>query len=236
MFKWIDDAVEIGADVLFWDEPHFFIEWEKTAGEARWSCWCEHCREKFRRSQGMPMPSNGQLNLASNTLSEMSAAFMRFREEFVVEFLAELCGYGRNKGVRNAICLLPYKEHRYGVTDWAKVAAIPGLDIFGTDPYWLFFGKNVTRFVGDFSREVAQLARQFNKEPQIWIQNFRIPAGREDEIREAIAVAYAEGVRNFAAWSYYGSGYMSYIKSDNPQKVWDTLGEVYGQIVRGEWK
>ncbi len=75
----------------------------------------------------------------------------------------------------------------------------------------------------------------FYKEPQIWIQNFKIPAGREEEIREALAVAYAEGVRNFAAWSYYGSGYMSYIKSGNPQKVWDTLGEVYGQIIRGEW-
>jgi hypothetical protein len=35
--------------------------------------------------------------------------------------------------------------------------------------------------------------------------------------------------------SYYGCGDMSYIKSGNPQQVWDTLGEVYGQIVRGEW-
>jgi len=76
MFKWIDDAVEIGAAVLFWDEPHFFIA-------------------------------------------------------------------------------------------WSKVAAIPSLDIFGTDPYWLWFKKPVAEFVGDFSREVMQMARQFHKEPQI---------------------------------------------------------------------
>ena len=152
------------------------------------------------------------------------------------EFLATLCNYARSKGVRNAVCLLPHKERRYGVVNWAKVAAILNLDIFGTDPYWLWFEQRVDNFVGDFAREVAQLSRQFFKEPQIWIQNFKIPGGREDEIREALAVAYAEGVRNFAAWSYYGSGYMSWVKSDNPQKVWDTLGEVYGQIVRGEWQ
>ena len=80
------------------------------------------------------------------------------------------------------------------------------------------------------------MAQQFHKEPQIWIQNFKIPAGRENEIREAVAVTHAAGVRNFAAWSFYGTAYMSYIKPDDPQKVWDTLGEVYGQLVRGEWK
>jgi hypothetical protein len=138
--------------------------------------------------------------------------------------------------VRNAVCLLPHKERRYGVVDWSKVAAIASLDIFGTDPYWLWFDKPVTSFVGDFAAEVVQLARQFHKEPQIWIQNFKIPGGRENEIRVAIAAAYAAGVRNFAAWSFYGTGYMSYIKPDDPQKVWDTLGEVYGQLVRGEWK
>jgi len=143
MFKGIDDAVEIGAEVLFWDEPHFFI-------------------------------------------------------------------------------------------DWAKVASIASLDIFGTDPYWIWFAKPVAEFVGDFSRHVVRLARQFNKEPQIWIQNFKIPAGRDDAIRQAVDVAYAAGVRNFAAWSFYGTGYISYIKPDDPQKVWDTLGEVYGQISRGE--
>jgi hypothetical protein len=237
MLRWIDDAVEIGADVLFWDEPHFFIDWEnkKTANE-RWSCWCSYCQEKFKQISGMPLPTFDQLRLNSDAAGELADEFIRFREDSIVEFLTMLCNYARSKGVRNAVCLLPHKERRYGVVNWAKVAGILNLDIFGTDPYWLWFEQRVDQFVGDFAREVVQLSRQFYKQPQIWIQNFKIPAGREDEIREALAVAYAEGVRNFAAWSYYGSGYMSYIKSGNPQKVWDTLGEVYGQIVRGEWQ
>ncbi len=233
MFKWIDDAVEIGAEVLFWDEPHFFIDWENknTAGE-RWSCWCSHCREKFLRQHGKPLPAFAQLQDNSESWDE----FVLFREQSIVDFLAALCDYGRSKGARNAVCLLPHKERRYGIVDWAKVASISSLDIFGTDPYWLWFDKPVAEFVDNFSRDVVRLARQFNKEPQIWIQNFKIPAGREDEIRQAVDVAYAAGVRNFAAWSFYGTGYMSYIKPDDPQKVWDTLGEVYGQIIRGEWQ
>lgn len=233
MCKWIDDAVEIGAEVLFWDEPHFFIDWaHKDSAQERWSCWCPRCQEKFKNSRGAALPTFAQLTQAPELWDE----FVRFREETIVEFLTALCDYAHGKGVRNAVCLLPHKERRYGVVDWSKVAAISSLDIFGTDPYWIWFNKPVAEFVGDFSREVMQMAQRFHKEPQIWIQNFKIPAGRENEIREAVAVAHAAGVRNFAAWSFYGTAYMSYIKPDDPQKVWDTLGEVYGQLVRGEWK
>ncbi|NIR48524.1 hypothetical protein GWO43_08845, partial [candidate division KSB1 bacterium] len=76
----------------------------------------------------------------------------------------------------------------------------------------------------------------YGKESQIWIQAYKIAAGREEEIKEAVAVAYAEGVRNFAAWSYFGTSYMSYIWSDNPQRVWDVLGEVYRELLRGSWE
>ena len=226
MKKWIDDAVEIGADVLFWDEPHFFIDWDNIKAERppRWACWCAYCKEKFQNMYGAPMPKT------------MGDDVQSFREAATVEFLSMLCDYTREKKVKNAVCLLPHRERKFGVTDWSRIAAIESLDIFGTDPYWVFFNKNIGEFVGGLSREIVMLSKQYKKEAQIWIQNYKIPNGREDEIREAIAVAYAEGVRNLAAWSFYGTAYMSYIKSDDPQKVWDTLGEVYGQLVRGEWQ
>ena len=224
MMKWIDDAVEIGADVLFWDEPHFFIDWENLDRSPRWACWCGYCKEKYRRLYNEPFPE------------AMGEALQRFREDSLVEFLSLLCDYASQKKVKNALCLLPHRERKFGVTDWSRVAAIGSLDIFGTDPYWVFFKKDINDFVGGFAREVVSLSNQYNKEAQIWIQNYQIPRGREDEIREAIAVAFAEGVRNLAAWSFYGTSYMSYIKSDDPQKVWDTLGEIYGKLVRGEWQ
>lgn len=223
MFKWIDDAVAIGGDVLFWDEPHFYLDWQSEDRLANWTCCCSHCRERFRESTGEELPES------------FTPEVSRFREDSIVDFLALLCDYAKKKGVRNAICLLPFQEQAYGVVNWERVAAIPSLDIFGTDPYWMFFNRRIDPYVVHHARLVSELCKKHGKEPQIWVQNFAIPAGREDEIREAIAVAYAEGVRNFAAWSYYGSAYMSWVKSEDPDRVWDTLGEVYEEMRRGQW-
>lgn len=224
MKKWIDDAVDIGAQVLFWDEPHFFINLKEKERFAIWHCRCGCCSERFFK--------RFQKSFAEATVEEITL----FRDESVVEFLTELCELGRAKGVKNALCLLPFRDAALGLSDWSKAAAIPAIDIFGTDPYWVHFNKNVRQFVGDYAREVQRLSNKYQKESQIWIQAYNIPAGREEELKEAIAVAYAEGVRNFAAWSYYGNAYMSYNRSENPQRVWDVLGEVYGELLRGEWE
>lgn len=221
---WIKDAVEIGADVLFWDEPHFFVNLKEKDRFSLWYCRCEACLAQFIENHGKDF---------SNATPE---EIIQFRENSVVMFLQELCDYTHTKGLKNAVCLLPIKDKSLGLTDWSRVTSIPSLDVFGTDPYWLFFNRELHQYVGDFAREVQKLCQKFNKESQIWIQAYKIPDGREEEIKEAVAVAYAEGVRNFAAWSYYGTAYMSYIRSDNPQKVWDILGEVYGELQRGEWE
>jgi len=44
--------------------------------------------------------------------------------------------------------------------------------------------------------------------------------------------AYKEGIRNLAAWSYQGTGCMSYLASDDPVKVWQVLGESFGRICK----
>jgi len=224
MLRWIDDAVAIGADVLFWDEPHFYIDWQADDPVGNWTCRCDACRRRYRQERGEELPEVFDSRIAT------------FREDVIVDFLAALCSYTKQKGARNAICLLPFPEETYSVVNWERVASISALDIFGTDPYWLFFNRRVQPFVAERARAVVELSRKHGKEPQIWIQNFRVPAGREEEIREAIAVSYAEGVRNFAAWSFYGSAYMSWVRSDDPEKVWDILGEVYGELQRGEWE
>lgn len=224
MRAWIDDAAEIGADVLFWDEPHFFIDLKEKQRFDFWYCRCDACTRKFHDSH------------SKDIFDADRESLIRFREDCVVEFLSELCDYTHAKGMKNAVCLLPIKDASIGLSDWSRVAAISNLDIFGTDPYWMFFNEDLRAFVGDFSRDVVQLCQQFQKEPQIWIQAYKIAAGREEELQEAVAVAYSEGVRNFAAWSYYGNAYMSYNRSDSPQRVWDIIGDVYGELQRGEWE
>ena len=136
--------------------------------------------------------------------------------------------------MKNAVCMLPFKDEALGLSDWSRVAGIPALDIFGTDPYWMFFDKDIDSFVGGFSRDVVELCRRHGKEAQIWLQAYKIASGRENELQRAAAVAYAAGVRNFAAWSYLGNAYMSYNRSDNPQRVWQVTGEIFDRILRGE--
>ncbi|MEW5814753.1 MAG: hypothetical protein AB1798_05065 [Spirochaetota bacterium] len=223
MRSWIDEVVTIGGEVVFWDEPHFFIDWERRGSSAeRWTCWCMHCREKYERKYGGTLPV------------ELNREMVAFRQDAVIDFLTFLSEYAHSKGLRNALCLLPIKDHRYGLSDWSGAAAIPHLDIIGTDPYWLWFNKSVEEFVGGLSKEIADLSSRFGKEGQIWIQNYKIPGGREGEIREAIDIAFRQGIRNFAAWSYFGTAYMSYIKSDDPKLVWDTLGDAYGNLLTGK--
>ncbi|MFQ5674918.1 MAG: hypothetical protein ACE5G1_03400 [bacterium] len=217
--QWIADACEIGADVIFWDEPHFFINLKERNRYDVWYCNCDSCSNKFRESYGHDLKTADRETIIT------------FRETCVMEFLENLCQTSHEAGMKNALCLLPFKDSSIGLSDWSKVAAIEALDIFGTDPYWIFFEKEVREYVGRFSMEVSSLCKTYKKEAQIWIQAYKIPAGRETELKEAVEVAYSEGIRNFAAWSYYGNAYMSYNRSEDPQKVWDILGDVYGQLL-----
>ncbi|MBI4227970.1 MAG: hypothetical protein HY600_06860 [Candidatus Omnitrophica bacterium] len=215
--QWAKAAVDLGAQVLFWDEPHFFIYPEDGSPSAtRWACRCAVCQAKFQAAFRQPMPMT------------LTPDVRRFKEDSLVEFLTFLCDEGKRLGVRNAMCYLPF-ENSSTFSDWARVAALPGLDIIGTDPYWRPHQTDVAAHVGRAAQRIAGLAAAHQKEGQIWILNFNIKRGEEGRIPEAIEAAYAAGIRNLAAWSYYGAGYIS-LASDDPQRVWETLGACYAAL------
>ena len=85
-------------------------------------------------------------------------------------------------------------------------------------------------FVEKVSREVVQLCKKHDKEPQIWIQGYRVPAGREEEVSTAIKAAFDSGVRNIATWCFEGGACMTYISSDQPELVWDTISKDYKNL------
>jgi hypothetical protein len=87
--------------------------------------------------------------------------------------------------------------------------------------------------VGRFSKRIAELAAQHGKEGQIWILNFNIPKGEEGTIRTAIEAAYQQGIRNFAAWSYFGAAYIR-LKAEDPKAVWGMLGSCYKELLKRE--
>ncbi len=218
MTDWIDAAVETGADCLFWDEPHFYLPSWMGGRQNTWGCLCAVCQQKFEAKFKKQFPK------------EETEEVVAFKEASIRDFLEEMVVYTHTLGKKNALCLLPMEDAAHALVHWETFASISGLNVFGTDPYWYGRKKEVREFVGHFSRKVAQLCKGTKLEGQIWIQGFKVPAGREEELRTAIDIAVEAGIRNLALWSFEGCAPMSYIRSDNPEKVWEIIGECFGKI------
>ena len=218
LMKWTDTCAGWKPEVLFWDEPHFHI-FPEEGGDAQpklWACCCAECKKLFEKRFGHPMPDR------------LTPEVRLFKEDCIVEFSRFLCDATKAKGIRTALCLLPF-ENSSTINNWEKAAAIPSVDIFGTDPYWRPHQPDVARHVGKASRRIAELAARYNKEGQIWILNFNIPKGEEGKIKEAVEAAWEAGIRNLAAWSYFGASYIS-LKAEDPTAVWKTLSACYQEL------
>jgi len=218
LLTWIKAAAQLKADVLLWDEPHFMIYPERQEGPPSklWACRCSVCQEKFRERHQQPMPPL------------LTPEVRAFKEECLVECTRFLCDAAVAEGLKTSICLLPF-ESSSTVNDWSKVAQIPSLNVIGTDPYWRPHQRDVGAFVGRFAQKVKLLADQFGKEGMLWVLNFNIPKGEEKTVVEALEAGYAQGIRNFAAWSYYGTAPMS-LRAEDPEAVWNTLKAAYQEL------
>ena len=235
--EWISVAVDLGSDVVFWDEPHLYVSEPMKGKLNQWACLCKICKQKFKEKFSYEMPT------------EFSQDVVEFREETITDFLTEMSGLARQKGVKNAVCLLPIESSIYGIKNWDRVCRIETMDIFGSDPYWISFeqkaasmgfGKKalksleVAKFVGYFSQKIQYLCKKYGKEGQIWIQAFKIPEGREQEVAIAVDTAYNLGIRNIATWGYDGCRSISSIRSDRPDIVWEILGKRFEKILKKE--
>ena len=202
---WVRTAVELSPTGIFFDEPHFYKTSEKD-----WACACDFCQKKFLEEFGYPLPA------------QFTEDVLQFRVRTMANLIRHLSGIAKDGGLTTSLCLLPREKE---VAYWTEFSQIPTLDIIGTDPYWVALrldGDDVTKHVKKFSRIVVGLAKSHNKEPQIWIQAFKIPQGTETNIRRAVYAAVEEGVKNIVAWSFKGTRIMSYIRPDRPEVVWET--------------
>jgi hypothetical protein len=219
MEQWITDVAEIGVDFVFWDEPRFHIAWGEQEKPERQVCWCQCCRDKFVATTGLDFPAASEANLQA------------FKNRSLQEFISRVCQFSSHANLKNTICLLPCETERTGAEHWEEFAAIPHLDTFGTSPYWRAYEVSVLPYVDEQCRRIAQLASNAGKESEIWIQSYKIPAGAEGELTLAIETAYSRGIRSIWAWSFFGTGYMSYIACENPALAWAHVGEAYRHIL-----
>lgn len=209
--QWIDDAKYVGGDILFWDEPHFYPV------KSGWTCRCKYCKEAFEREYGHNLPDN------------IDREVVEFRENSIVKFLENVTEYNKKLGMKSAVCILPEESKKPNIRDWEKVAKIESVDIIATDPY-RYHKLDFEERVKNYAKKIFRLASQVDKEGQMWVQCFSIKKSEEWKVKKAVEIIFKEGIRNIGAWSYDGTSYMSYIKCDNPKKVWRMLKEGYQYV------
>jgi hypothetical protein len=250
--RWVDAASYIGGEVLFWDEPHFYVGVWRGDLSGAFACFCDHCRTRFREAYGGDMPR------------EWTAEVRAFREASLIDFLSGLTAYARGRGMRNALCLIPTDlaahgfsgpEQRLeealrqrgrasdapdveamlhvGIGDFERAAGIPALDIFGCDPYWYLFGAAPEPFMRAYGEAAKAAADRHGLGLQLWVQAFSVPEGREDELRTGLRVAEELGATHVAAWSFRGTESMSKIRCVRPDVVWSLIGEEFRRLRGG---
>jgi hypothetical protein len=209
--EWIDAAIDTGADRIFCDEPHWVHPEHFGLDPRHWGCRCDECRARFRAAFGEDMPT------------ELVPEVLAFREDSMVDFIGDFVGHVARHGARAAICPLPLSGGAHGIRDWSRLAALPGLDTFGTDPYWKAFGEPAEPFVREYARRVVTLGREHGVRPQIWIQGFSVQAADAEDIAAAVRVAREEGVEDLWVWGFEACGHMSALAPDDPEAVWRAI-------------
>ena len=209
--EWATAAVELGADSVFWDEPHWAHPVRFDQPLTSWSCICAACTTLFADRFDMVMPS------------ELTPEVVTFREVVITEFLDDVMSHVRSLGGRSTVCLLPSAEGLHAVDDWDRVARLDSLDVLATDPYWSFFDRDVTSFVGSASRRIVETAERHGVGGQIWIQGFMLSPDQEEEIHTAVGAARAAGIEDLWTWGYEACGHMSHLRTEQPDVVWEIL-------------
>ena len=218
MRQWLDAAVELSPDVVFWDDPHWHIPPGPIGDGQDWTCRCVHCSEGFQRRYGHAMPNS------------MTSEVAEFREDSLVELVRSGSALLQGRGVRSAVGLLPFEDAEHSFVHWEKLAAIPSVDILAVSPFWQAFGQPRDLFVARWCQRLVQVCQAHQKEPMAWLQAFLVEAGQEGELAGAADIAYEAGVRDMAAWGFRGCAYMSAIRCQRPEVMWGVVGDTFREL------
>jgi hypothetical protein len=193
-----------GYEGLFIDEP------------TKQECFCRHCREAFAAGGGRDL-------LAGKGTPEYAS----FRAAAVRDYTAAVCRRVKelDPQLRTITCVMPHDRDT-----WADVVAIPELDVFGTDPYWLLSGGRMTleQAVAD-AVKVKRISAQNEKLSQVWLNCWGIPSGREEEIHVGGRALAEAGCDSLYAWSYRG-GLGTNEVCDDPERAWASVVRLYREL------
>ncbi|MCD6510460.1 MAG: hypothetical protein J7L11_08765 [Thermoprotei archaeon] len=218
--KWLKERVRemvdrLKPDGVFWDEPSFIAprDWPEA-----WTCRCPACRKAFREEYGYEMP---------NTLTR---DIREFRQKSVFGFLDELTSEVRelDEGLLNILCLMPEHTGRHGIYSWDPVLKLKNLDVFSTDPYWIWSNRPFDWFVEWVKRAIG-VSKKANLKSQIWVELIRIPRKRESDIRRSVIKAVELGADAIATWSFRAEE-GSELSCEDPETAWKTMIEAIKEV------
>lgn len=217
--EWVLIARDMGAQVVFWDEPHVHFHWD-LEWEGVYSCVCDACRALYRDIYGGKMPAR---------LTEEAADF---RRRSLHDFLEHVMAFSRREKLKNALCLYAYEGHKAYDAIWDDLSNLPSLDIFGCDPYWNWPPRRRTAesHVAHFTKKVVAGAKPQGRGSQIWIQAMRLAKGAEPDIAAAIQAAAQAGATHLAAWSFDGGALLDTVLAEDPVEVWATVEKAYKEL------
>ena len=212
-------------DMLFWDEPHLYLpEWFQQVG--KWGCRCKICQQLYLERYGEAMPTD-----------ENEPGVTDFKAHILFSFLKEILAYAKGQGANNSIVLLPELYQKKGLLDWEAIASLDTLDNLGTDPYPFPSYENQKdlsgtwkEFVSDYAGRVVQLCQKHRLTNHLWIQGFSLPADDRGYIDGVIDLAVAQGITNLAVWGFDGHRDMSAFACQQPDKVWQQLGDGFRRV------
>ena len=209
--RWARAAIDLGADRIFWDEPHWAHPGQFGLAGERVGCVCETCRAAFRERFGHAMPT------------ERTEEVVAYHDAVLVDFIAEMVAEVDAAGGRSTVCLLPRLDWLPSIDDWEPVASLPGLDTLATDPYWEVFGEPLEPFVGGHARHLVELAGRHDLTAQLWIQGFHLGPEHVEEIHTAVRLAREAGIEDLWTWGYEACGHISGLGTREPEVVWEAL-------------
>ena len=213
-------------DGVFWDEPHFSSD---SNFPQVWACRCASCQEAFSRRFKRAMPT-----LLDDDVRQ-------FRQDSLQIFLTRLLRAGREVGGgENVLCLMPLDESGrdpssgpgwYGVDDWEPFVALPEVDVFSTDPYWIHRHGGDWEYFEQNTQKAIDLSHKYKKPCQIWVQSIWIPPNREPDVKRSLLAAAEMGADMLALWSFLGEpGGTAYHHGGDPALAWKMVVEAYQEL------
>ena len=221
LLGWIRRVIsQAPIDGFLIDEPHYHF----PLPDGRWTCRCQACQEAFREQYGKPMPAS------------LTDEVREFREGQLLDFLESILNTIKSldPSKRTAVVVLPaggespLLDRIETIRDWERLASLPGLDVFATDPYCHAFGLP-TSWAEVVAQRTVQMARKHGKRSQLWVQLFALPDGAEREVANLIRRFGQYGADEILAWTYIAAEGTT-LSCASPRRAWQAVLKAFRQV------